>query len=199
MKDDGSLFPSGSLTSIRAGINRYITGPLVGRNINIITDSNFKQANSQLETRSKEWANSGHALAVKHKDPINTEDLKRIGSWIKTFAKSGPYQLQKAVWFLHNLAGAKRGIEEYRKLLVSDVEFKLDEKNDPYMDICFNRLITYKKHQGGLSAKTRDNTEPGHIYKRDNEDLCLYSLMQFYLSKMRKYLFILPHLFDDQK
>ena len=188
------MYPVGSLISIRAGINRHLTGPLVNRDIDIINDSTFQQANAQLESRSREWTNPGQALAVKHKDPINTDDLKRIGTWIKEFAKSGPYQLQRAIWFLLNISVTKLGVEEHKKLCVSDVHFKKDEKKNPYMDLCFDRLITYKKHYSGITSKTRDNTEPGHIYKRGNEDLCLYSLMELYISKMRKYLFILTHL-----
>ena len=146
----------------------------------------FKQANEQLDARSKEWSQTGQATSVKHKDPITNSDLHLVGKWIKTKAKEDPYALQRAIWFLHNFTGAKRGIEKYRLLEVKDVQFKIDDEQNDYVDICFDRVLPGKTYQCGLNSKTRDESEPGRIYKSDNDEIDLYSLLQFYLSKMRK-------------
>ena len=117
---------------------------------------------------------------------MSREDLQKVYRWIITNARNNPYHLREAVWFLHALSGGTRGMEIYRQLKVGDVKFHLDEEEEEYMTISEDRVLKSKNYKGGLSKKSHDSAETPRIYKMKDENICLVSLMKFYLQKMRK-------------
>ena len=175
------------MNSLRAGLHRHFTGPLVGRKFNIIKDPVFTQANEQLEARSKQYSKSNEAKPVKHKDPLSDEDLAKVGKYIATKAKTTPFHLQRSVWFLHNLTGGFRGVEVYKELMVKDVKITIDDSGKEYVTVSEERSIKTKTYQGGISKKSRDTLQTPRIYEIPNKNVCFVELMKFFLSKLRKY------------
>ena len=84
------------LISLRAGIQRHIQGPPYNRNINIIADREFKQANMVHSGRIKKNRSDGLDTTT-HKSAIQPGDVRKMYD-SGTLSNLNPRALQNKVF-----------------------------------------------------------------------------------------------------
>ena len=70
---DGNYYKASSLTSIRAGLDRFLQSPELKKPYSIISDPEFLQANKALDAFVKTLRKDGDIAGVVHKDTLTRE------------------------------------------------------------------------------------------------------------------------------
>lgn len=148
------LTPS-ALTGIRAAIHRFITGPPYNRDINIISGSQFTNANNVFRARCKLYYKEGNPKP-KHKKAIEMGDMSKLSKYFMDF-KSSPTKLLYYVWFCIAYFFARRGREGYRDMTKETFIVKTDDVGAKY--VCQNITETTKNHQGGQKQSEQDYSD----------------------------------------
>jgi hypothetical protein len=106
---DGQWLSPSPLGCVRAGIQRYLTGPPVNRTINIIDGKDFMSANRMLKTIGAMYLKNGGK--TKSYAAIEPEDMKKIVAYMD---RSTPLKLQEEVIFKIIYYFGERGREPLR-------------------------------------------------------------------------------------
>ena len=112
-KKDGDFYKKSALTSIRFGINRHLQS--ARRNIDIINDSEFNEANSIFKAQVVELRRRGKADVTRTPD-ISLEDLRKL-YFSRVFDTDSAEGLVRKVFFdLMLLVCRRPGRENLREL-----------------------------------------------------------------------------------
>ena len=136
-----------TLTNIRAAINRHFQD--IGREIDIVRDKEFKQANRALDGYLKERMKSGNSKPTAHKQIIQPNDLNKISTYLSRASKD-PVILRHAVWYNIAIHFVSRGMEFHHQLRPDSFEFKSDEHGE---FVTISHETQQKNFQGGLYSK----------------------------------------------
>ena len=165
------------MISIRAGIQRHIQGPPFNRNINIITDREFKQSNMVLTGRIKKNRSDG-LDTTKHKSAIQSGDVRKMYD-SGTLSNLNPRSLQNKVFFEIMLHFGRRAKEGLHDLKSSSFEFRTDDDGHVYATIPYNEN---SKTNHGLESDREEKEQ--RMYETGEPDTCPIVSLRLYLSKL---------------
>ncbi|XP_041100184.1 uncharacterized protein LOC121312448 [Polyodon spathula] len=120
-------YTKNSLNAIRKSINRYLRGPPIHRNINILCDSEFPDSNQTYREVCRSLKIEGKA-STKHTIPIATEDLFKLYQ-SSVLNPSSPQTLLNKVWFYIMFFFGRHGGGRYtqREFTRESFRFGIDE------------------------------------------------------------------------
>ena len=84
-KNDGKPVSPGYLNGLRAAIQRHLSGAPIHRVLNIVSGDDFKIANKMFTSRNRLYY-KGNNPKPKHKEPIDEDDMKKLGEYFKRYA-----------------------------------------------------------------------------------------------------------------
>ena len=166
-----------AMISLRAGIQRHIQGPPYNRNINIISDREFKQENMDKTGRIKKNRREG-LDTTKHKSAIQPGDVRKMYD-SGTLSNNNPKALQSKVFFEIMLHFGRRAKEGLHDLKVDSFEFRTDADGHVYVTIPYNEAT---KTNHGLESDREEKEQ--RMYETGDPDTCPIASLKLYLSKL---------------
>ena len=109
---NGSIYSKAGLINIRAGLQRLITSQPYNRNMNLMKDREFNQANYVIQGQIKKLREEGKDKS-KHKEPIEPTDYVKI---MNSLDLNTPQGLQNKVFLDVLKHYGRRGVEGLRQL-----------------------------------------------------------------------------------
>ena len=119
---DGQMYKSSSLEGLRHGLNRFIQGPPNNRNIDIIKDPEFRDANDAFKSAMRELKSAGKG-EIEHHPQISEADLKKLYDNMNTDA---PSQLLEKVQFDIRFYFSRHGTENMHSMTKDTFVIKKD-------------------------------------------------------------------------
>ena len=110
----GELYSKSGYINLRGGLNRHLNNPPFSRNINIMRDRLFNNANTVFYGMIKKLRSEG-LDTTEHKSPISPGDIDKLYS-TGTIGIDSPIPLQRKVCFDIGVNFARRGRESLREL-----------------------------------------------------------------------------------
>ncbi|KAL3866008.1 hypothetical protein ACJMK2_043349 [Sinanodonta woodiana] len=150
--DQAQEYHKNSLKNVRAAINRYLKDN--GKDIDIVKDKEFKNANSMLNAKLKFNLKSGISRPTQHYQLISLDELGKINAYLQ---KSDPVALRFKIWYLLAIHFVTRGIEFHHQLTTTSLKFEYDKSGMEY--ITLNHETLQKNHQGGVDAKLEETSD----------------------------------------
>lgn len=174
----GDDYSRSTLLGLRNSIERYLNNPPYKRGIKIAGNPLFQSSNKFLDAKIKQLKRDGKEN-VKHKPPIELEDLKKLRE-SDVFKPSTPLGLLRNVWFNTTLFWCRRGREGQRSLTPSSFAFETDPQGRSYATMTHSE--TTKNHQGGIND-VESFEKYGRMYET-NEDIDGYRALRLYIAKL---------------
>ena len=171
-KNDGKPVSPGYLNGLRAAIQRHLSGAPFHRVLNIVSGDDFKIANKMFTSRNRLYY-KGNNPKPKHKEPIDEDDMKKLGEYFKRYA-SDPVVVTEANWFLLCYHFGRRGREGWAALTKNHFAVQTGKKGECI--VCHKTERT-KNNQGGDKQREQDysaNEAYGPVVK----------IFKFFISKL---------------
>lgn len=171
----GELYGISSYVGLRAGLNRFMNDPPIGRAWNLMQDPEFRPANNVFKGIVKQIRRSGRNITT-HYPPISPED-QEILKHSPALDPGNPRGLLNKVWFDIQLHFGLRGKEGNRHLQPDSFMLKRDENGLK----CFTMTFTV------ISKNTleKDKKKRGSaMYEDPGNPLCPVASLEKYLSKI---------------
>lgn len=118
-----------SMKSIRAAINRHLSD--IERDIDIVKDRQFKQANKLLSGMLKHNMTQGISRPTQHKEIIWHGDLRKMSTYLSRCGDN-PVKLRLGVWYNISIHFVSRGLEFHHQLTRDSFIFLTDEDGKEY-------------------------------------------------------------------
>ncbi|XP_072018376.1 uncharacterized protein [Amphiura filiformis] len=148
-REDGERYKAGSLTNIRAGLNRHLKN--TGLEINIITEPIFALANLVFSANQEKLKKEGYG-GTKHYAAIDASDVVKLYA-SGVFNEDTPEGLQNKVWFELMLYFGNRGRDKLRMLERDHFSVATDSDGRRYVYEA-NDELTRKRNQDDDSMKS---------------------------------------------
>ena len=178
---DGKMLSPSTLRGLRAGLHRIIMSAPNNRDINILTDKAFIQANKMFEAMCKNYIQKANPRQ-KHHPAIEPGDLRKVGSYLHNY-RTSPENLVLSFWFVISYNFARRGREGFREMTRETFEIKTDDEGKEYLTMALTE--SNKNWQGGSSSKAWDYSDVrAYSVKFENEGINIVDVYKFYLSKL---------------
>ncbi|XP_071085310.1 uncharacterized protein [Haliotis cracherodii] len=129
--EDGQYYSKSSYIGLRAAIHRRLRSPPYDRNINILQDKEFHNANKVFMGVLGNIKKLG-LDSVAHYEAISPEDLTRIREFQSI---NSPINLQRKVWFDITLGFGRRGCENQRDLTVHSFSIETDDEGVEFLTL----------------------------------------------------------------
>ncbi|XP_069040212.1 general transcription factor II-I repeat domain-containing protein 1 [Lepisosteus oculatus] len=171
-------YTKNSLNAIRKSINRYLRGPPLRRDINILCDSEFPASNRTYREVCRTLKIEGKA-STKHTAPMAVEDLVKLYQ-SSVLRLTTPQTLLNKVWFdIMFFFGRHGGGGRYtqREFTRESFGFGIDE---------YGREFVYavKDERGDLEQQ---NCPKVRMYALPGDPRCPVAAFQLYLSKLNPF------------
>ena len=127
----GDMYKTSSLENIRHSLNRYLKAPPVCRDIDIITDEQFKKSNESYKTALRELKQMGKGSTTHHPH-ISKTDLARMYMSVH-LSPTTPVGLQNRCQMNVRLYFCRRANENMEKMLKSTFRLSHYENGDMYI------------------------------------------------------------------
>ena len=163
-----------SMKNVRAAINRHLKD--IGRQIDIVKDTEFKSANAMLSSKLKFNLKRGLSRPTKHHPIIPNEDLMKINSYLST---DNPITLRFRVWYLLAIHFVSRGCEFHHQLTLQSLKFERDENGTEF--VTPTHETQQKNYQGGLD-ETQEEAQDKRMYAT-GKDKCPVMTIRYFLTK----------------
>ena len=155
----GEFYAKKSMQTIRYGLQRHF---LKLRQFDIVNDSTFQDANEMFTAMMVKLKEEGKG-AVKHKEPIEPEDMIKIRS-SAALNQHIPRGLQNKVFIDIMLHMSQRGRENLREMESYEFEIKRDANNRRYVMRVRDRLtknhrLDDARSQAGVMYETPQDPE----------------------------------------
>ncbi len=173
-REDGQLYKTGTMTNIRASLNRHLKNN--GHVVNLLSDSEFAQANLSFAANKAKLKRLGYG-DTQHYLPIDDNDMKKLYS-SGVFNQDTPDGLQNKVWFELMLYICRRGRENLRKLQKDHFAIAVDSDGRRYVYQAKDEMT--KKMRAECSESRVDG---GRMYATGGEG-CPVASFEKYLSKL---------------
>ncbi|KAL3889755.1 hypothetical protein ACJMK2_002083 [Sinanodonta woodiana] len=128
--DQAQEYHKNSLKNVRAAINRYLKDN--GKDIDIVKDKEFKNANSMLNAKLKFNLKSGISRLTQHYQLIALDKLGKINAYLQ---KSDPVALRFKIWYLLAIHFVTKGIEFHHQLTTTSLKFEYDKSGMEYITL----------------------------------------------------------------
>jgi integrase len=183
---DGETYSKSSMRGIRAAINRHMRNK--HRNIDLVKDSEFSEANMVFDGYLKEIRREGKDTS-KHHDTLTDADWKKLHE-SEALKIDNPTGLQKKVFVDIVTHFGRRGREGLRWLKKNSFLLLTDENGKEYYEPAYKELT---KNDNGLM---KDDIEySGIMYSQPGDPRCPVASFKTYISKLHpasEYLFTYP-------
>ncbi|XP_066552478.1 general transcription factor II-I isoform X2 [Amia ocellicauda] len=171
-------YTKNSLNAIRKSINRYLRGPPLRRDINILCDSEFPASNRTYREVCRTLKMEGKA-STKHTAPMAVEDLLKLYQ-SHVLKPSSPQTLLNKVWFdIMFFFGRHGGGGRYtqREFTRESFGFGIDE---------YGREFVYavKDERADAEHQTHHRVR---MYALPGDPHCPVAAFQLYLSKLNPF------------
>ena len=178
-RSDGDHYKTGSLHSVRAGLNRHLRQNyhLGAETIDIIRDREFVAANKAFRTAIAELKRIGKG-DVQHHQVIDGNDIAKLYS-SDVFDQNTPTGLQLKVWFELMLYICRRGRENLRKLNKDHFVMATDSYGRQYVTQAVDEFKSNKTLEDNQSSRT----DAGRMYETYTDKCPVRSFMK-YRSKL---------------
>ena len=174
---NGKLYSGPTLICIRAALCRFFRQPPLNLRFNIITDSEFFNANQVLKVMLKKYREEGGV--PQHFEAIEKPDIEKLSTY---FDRSSPEKLMEEVFFSIIYYLGCRGREWIRHLRKENVLTKTDSKGLEYIEVAGLNAIK-KNSQPSLTKETND-LKQSRIYSSPNPSSCPVRAIKMLLSKL---------------
>ena len=174
----GAAYSKSTLLGFRHGIERYLNTPPLNKGLKLTSDSRFKRSNEMLNATVVSLRRQGKEN-VKHKPPIENEDLLRLKS-SQVLALSSPLSLLRNVWFHIVLFFCRRGREGQRTLKTTSFKFEMDPTGRNYATMTHDEAT--KNHPGGI-ADVPSTEKLIRMYETDEVNDG-FKALKLYMSKL---------------
>ncbi|KAK3089650.1 hypothetical protein FSP39_005342 [Pinctada imbricata] len=144
-EETSSEYHKNTIKGIRSALNRHLND--IGRNIDIVKDKEFKQANAALQGKLKQNMQLGLSKPTQHKAVISPADLQKISTYLTSGVN--PVLLRYRVWFDLSIHFVSRGLEFHQQLNPQSFLFLEDDNGNEY--VALSHETKQKNWQGGLS------------------------------------------------
>ena len=134
-KQLSKYYSKSSRINIRAGLNRHLRLPPVGRTINILQDRDFQKSNQVFVGALKNMRREGKDM-TKHKEAIHPEDIQKM--YATVFDVNNRWGMIYKVFFEVTLHFARRGREGLRDLHTYSFLFEKDSKDREFVRLRYN-------------------------------------------------------------
>lgn len=179
-RKDSKPYSPTTLICIRASIQRYLSGPTVNRNINIIDDVSFKRSNGILKAMVKKWLKDDGSTS-KQFEAIESEDMEKMRQY---FNRENSIKLQQEAWFSIVYHFALRGREVIRDLKRKSISFAKDASGKKFAYI--NQTYLSKNIKSSLSSKEFENLSQARMYAIPEKiENCPVRCLELYFEKMQ--------------
>ncbi|XP_067668298.1 uncharacterized protein [Haliotis asinina] len=152
--------------------------PPFSRNINIMADKEFTNANSMFESRCKAYFTDG-GRSLQHKPSIERGDMDKLSGYFGDLESTDSTRLQEMVWFNLCFFLGRRGREGWRRFTKSTLQLKRDDNDKPFLT--FTSAEQTKNWQG--SNPSDQDYSDVRIYENESSKDPV-SIYLFYLSKL---------------
>ena len=125
---DGKPLSVNSLTGIRYALQRVINTPPNNRNLHLINDPHFTEANKIFNMRKKSCANA----VQRFRDPISKPDMKKLGYYFSIWYQN-PTVLLDFVWFIVCLKYGSRSRDIWRSMKRSSFEICVSKEGNKFI------------------------------------------------------------------
>ncbi|XP_072023476.1 uncharacterized protein [Amphiura filiformis] len=175
-REDGERYKAGSLTNIRAGLNRHLKN--TGLEINIITEPIFALANHVFSANQEKLKKEGYG-GTKHYAAIDASDVVKLYE-SGVFNEDTPEGLQNKVWFELMLYFGNRGRDKLRMLERDHFSVATDSDGRRYVYEA-NDELTSKRNQDDDSMKSTADVVKMYETRRK---WCPVASFEKYISKL---------------
>ena len=167
-KSDKETYSVQSQKCIRVSSNRYFKSV---RGINIITDTQFIQANETFDGCKAKAKKEGKGVKKKT-EKISEEDMLKLSKYFSTKSLTGldPRKLQQCVMFYVIYFFCQRGQENLKDMTLDTYSITQDEKGRRYVYQITDEID--KNHNSDDS----DPTNQGRMYASSGECIDLFSI-----------------------
>ncbi|XP_062596175.1 uncharacterized protein LOC134257604 [Saccostrea cucullata] len=174
---DGEAYAKRSMISIRHGLQKYF---MKKRKIDIVNDSDFKEANTVFLAMCAKIKKEGKG-AVVHKEPITRSDLQKLYMFFNVETAQG---LQDKVFVHYMLYFCNRGRENLIGLRISDFSTGTDSEGRRF-------IFKQRDHATKNHKDDESNSQGGRMYELKDQPHCPYSSFVTYIEKLNKDLDVL--------
>ena len=178
----GKEYSRSGMINLRSGINRHLTGPDHQKNIDLMQDQDFLQANKVFTGRMRDNKEKGLDVSQKRMSILKEDMEKLFNEYFKTRLEIGNTEvLMHKVFFDVVYYTGRRGKEGLKELTKTSFDVKVGPDNKEFVQINFNEKT--KKNQGN-STSTAANTlhNDRHIISEIDGPLCPVKSFKKYLS-----------------
>lgn len=169
---DGKVYSKSAMVNLRAGINRYLVSPPLNRDINLVSNDAFFEANKVFSGVFRELCPQD---AEHHQSLFLNDVVQMYESGI--LSTNNPLSLQRKVFFEINLHfPCIHGREALRELQSDSFLIKTDRTGRRYLALVED---CSKQHQGGASKENLNI-----MYEWRGHRLCPLASFELYLSKL---------------
>ncbi|XP_062574457.1 uncharacterized protein LOC134236294 [Saccostrea cucullata] len=173
-QEHAAEYHKNSMKNVRAAINRYLKD--IGRQIDIVKDTEFKSSNAMLSSKLKFNLKQGLSRPTKHHAAIPNEDLMKINTYL---SGKNPVALRFRIWYLLAIHFVSRGCEFHHQLSLQSLKFQKDENGIEYITITHE--THQKNNQGGLDGSSEE-AQDKRMYATGKET-CPVQSMKLFISK----------------
>ena len=178
----GKEYSRAGMVNLRSGINRHLTNPPYKRNIDIMQDQEFLQANKVFTGRMRDNKEKGLDIS-KPRAPIEQNDLKKLFNvyFLEGLNKCDTEVLLHKIFFDIIYYTGRRGKEGLRNLRKGSFQLKVSPDGVEYIEMTFNEKT--KKNQGNSnSASLNALHNDRNIISAQDGDLCPVKSYKTYVS-----------------
>ena len=115
------------MKNVRAALNRFFRE--IGRNLNIVKDRDFQEANYMLDAKLKTNLKAGLSIPTEYTPIIPPEDMKDIFKYVST---NNPVAMRYRVWYILSVQYVSRGIEFHPQMNQNSLKLCRDENGHEY-------------------------------------------------------------------
>lgn len=180
-KQDGTFYAPASLVCIRAGLYRYFTTQLIRKDINVISDCEFRGSNDMLKAMVYKFKRSNQPQSECKYPAIEMNDIVSIRTY---FDRSNPLVLQQEVAFNLMYYFNLRGRETLPYLNSTSISICVDSNDKKYLRM--NTDTVSKNAKASLSAKEYEHAKAVRVYENTDESECPVKAFEIYLAKLQE-------------
>ena len=155
-KTDGEFYKTGAMKAMRHALNRHLQATPYERNIDIIKDPQFRDANLNFDAMLTKLKKEGFG-ETKHYNAISDNDLSKIYSSMGT-SVNGPTGLYNKVQFDIRLYFFRRGSENMHAMTKGHFVIATDDKGQEYVATAHDEMS--KNHRGSSTQRAYGGKMP---------------------------------------
>jgi len=170
-----NMYHRKTLTNVRCAINRHLRD--LGRNMDIVRNSEFTKSNRSFEGFLRSRAEAGLTRPMQQTEILTKEDIEKIAVYLQNY-ESSPIVLREAAWYMIAVHFVPRGVDFYHQLRIDSFEFMQDTDSE---FVFLNQETTQNFNPGRGNSK--HSLQEKRIYATGSP-LCPVKILKFFRTKL---------------